>query len=96
MISPSANSVATMLISKIGEGWQKGEYIYVPVGESSDFHHALTNQLPEGGWSRAGALLVMVCCCDILWNLNLRGLVGSWTACQSLGSAGASAFFILE
>jgi hypothetical protein len=56
-VSPSANSIVTMLISRIGYGWQKRGYIYVLVGKSSGYHHALTNQLPGGGWSRAGALL---------------------------------------
>jgi hypothetical protein len=45
-----------MLISRIRYGWQKRGYIYVLAGESSGFHHALTNQLLGGGWSRAGAL----------------------------------------
>jgi hypothetical protein len=56
--SPSANSIATMLISKIEYGWQKKGYIYVLVGESSGFCCALTNQLPGGGWSKTGALSV--------------------------------------
>jgi hypothetical protein len=45
-----------MLISRIGYGWQKRGYIYVLVGESSGFLYVLTNQLPGGGWRRAGAL----------------------------------------
>jgi hypothetical protein len=54
--SPSVNSFATMFINRIGCGWQKRGYIYVLVGEFSGFHLALTNQLPGGGWSRAGDL----------------------------------------
>jgi hypothetical protein len=46
-----------MLISRVRYGWQKRGYMYVLEGESSGFCHALTNQLPGGGWSRAGALL---------------------------------------
>jgi hypothetical protein len=31
--------------------------------------------------------------CDVLWSLNLRGLVESQTACQLLVSTGAAALF---
>jgi hypothetical protein len=56
-VSPSANSIAAMLISRIRYGWQKRGYICVLVDESSDFCHALTNQLLGSGWSRAEVLL---------------------------------------
>jgi hypothetical protein len=37
MASPTANSIARMLISRIRYGWQKRGYIYVLAGESSGF-----------------------------------------------------------
>jgi hypothetical protein len=80
--SPIVNSIVTILISRIRDGWQKRGYIYALVGKSSGFHHVLTNQLLGGGWSRAGASWVMACCRDVSWNLKLRGLVESQTACR--------------
>jgi hypothetical protein len=81
-----------MLFSRIGYGWQKRGYIYVLVGKYSGFYHALTNQLLGGGWIRVGALWQWRAC----WNLNVRGLVESRTACQSLDSVRVAAFFIQE
>jgi hypothetical protein len=49
MASTRANTVATMLISRIEYGWQKRGYIYVLVGETSGSCHALSNQLLGGG-----------------------------------------------
>jgi hypothetical protein len=45
-----------MLVSRIVYRWQKRGYIYVLGGKYSGICHELTNQLPGGGWSRAGAL----------------------------------------
>jgi hypothetical protein len=54
--SPSANSIATTLISRIRYGWQKRGCICVLVDKLSGFHYVLTNQLLGCGWGRAGDL----------------------------------------
>jgi hypothetical protein len=81
-----------MLISRIMYGWQRRRYICVLVDESSGFCCALTKQLQEVAGAGLQLSLVMVCCCDVLWKLTLKGLVEPQAACQFWGSA----FFIQE